>query len=92
MWDNSRAHHTVLHKRRFPSSMHRSLVEASIAGVVDDYSRSETGRASVAASSDSPWTWNHPRLHRQQTLALQLFAGELAGATDGFRLFPDSLL
>ena len=36
--------------------------------------------------------WDCPRLHRQQTLALQLFAGELAGAADGFRLFPDSPL
>jgi ribosomal protein S21 len=33
-----------------------------------------------------------PRLHRQQALALQLFAGELAGAADGFRLLPDSPL
>jgi hypothetical protein len=54
------------------------------------YSRSETGCASAAASSDSPW--DHPGLHRQQTLALQLFASELAGATDGFRLLPDSPL
>jgi len=36
--------------------------------------------------------WDHPRLHRQQTLALHLFAGELAGAADGFRFLPDSLL
>jgi len=33
-----------------------------------------------AASSGGPW--DHPRLHRQQTLALHLFAGELAGAAD----------
>jgi hypothetical protein len=33
---------------------------------------------------------DHARLRRQQTLALQLFAGEFAGATDGFRLLPDS--
>jgi len=47
-------------------------------------------RRARAASSRGPW--DHPRLHRQQTLALHLFAGELAGATDGFRLLPDSLL
>ena len=43
-----------------------------------------------AASSGSPR--NHPRLHRQQTLALQLFASELAGAADGLRLLPNSSL
>jgi hypothetical protein len=52
--------------------------------------RSEARRARRAASSKSPW--DCPRLHRQQTLALQLFAGELAGAADGFRLLPDSPL
>jgi hypothetical protein len=52
--------------------------------------RSEAGRARGAASSGGPW--DHPRLHRQQTLALHLFAGELAGAADGFRFLPDSLL
>jgi hypothetical protein len=35
---------------------------------------------------------NHPRLHRQQTFALQLFAGEFAGAADRFRLLPNSPL
>src|SRR5437773_12003455 len=49
--------------------------------------RSEARRARLATSSKSPW--DCPRLHRQQTLALQLFAGELAGAADGFRLLPD---
>lgn len=39
------------------------------------------------ASSNSPW--DRPRLHRQQTLALQLLAGELAGAADCFRPFAD---
>ena len=43
-----------------------------------------------AASSGGPW--DHPRLHRQQTLALHLFAGEFASAADGFRFLPDSLL
>src|SRR5215469_6530648 len=52
--------------------------------------RSEARHARRAASSMSPWDCT--RLHRQQTLALQLFAGELAGAADGFRLFPDSPL
>jgi hypothetical protein len=52
--------------------------------------RSEARHARRAASSKNPW--DCPRLHRQQTLALQLFAGELAGAADGFRLFPDSPL
>src|SRR5215472_6084813 len=51
---------------------------------------SETAPASGAASSDSPR--NHPRFHRQQTLALQLLAGEFTGATDGFCLLPDSPL
>src|ERR1700746_1462270 len=52
--------------------------------------RSEARRARRAASSKNPW--DCPGLHRQQTLALQLFAGELAGAADGFRLLPDSPL
>jgi hypothetical protein len=43
-----------------------------------------------ASSSGGPW--DHPRLHGQQTLALHLFAGELAVAADGFRFLPDSLL
>jgi hypothetical protein len=47
-------------------------------------------RARRVASSKNPW--DCPGLHRQQTLALQLFAGELAGAADGFRLLPDSPL
>jgi hypothetical protein len=47
-------------------------------------------RARRAGSYKSDW--DCPRLHRQQTFALQLFAGELAGATDGFRLLPDSPL
>src|SRR6516225_4148001 len=54
------------------------------------FPESETAPASGAASSDSPR--NHPRFHRQQTLALQLLAGELAGATDGFCPLPDSSL
>src|SRR6201981_199262 len=52
--------------------------------------RSEARRARRAASSKN--SWDCPRLHRQQTLALQLFAGELTGAADGFRLLPDSPL
>src|SRR5450756_1060125 len=52
--------------------------------------RSEAGGTHGAASSGGPW--DHPRLHRQQALALHLFAGELAGPADGFRLLPDSLL
>src|SRR5262249_20223151 len=51
--------------------------------------RLEARSARAAASS---LTWVHRRLHRQQTLALQLFSGELAGATDGFCLLPDSPL
>ena len=49
-----------------------------------------SGGARGAASSGGPW--DDPWLHRQQTLALHLFAGELAGAADGFRFLPDSLL
>src|SRR5579862_1920647 len=52
--------------------------------------RLETGRARWSFSSGSPW--DHTRLHRQQTLSLQLFARELAGAADGFGPLPDSLL
>ena len=52
--------------------------------------RSEARRAWRAASSGS--SWRFPGLHRQQTLPLQLFAGELTGAADGFRLLPDSPL
>ena len=52
--------------------------------------RSEARRARRAASSSS--YWDCPRLHRQQTLPLQLFAGELTDAADGFRLLPDSPL
>ena len=50
--------------------------------------RSEARRARRAASSSS--FWDCPRLHRQQTLPLQLFAGELTGTADGFRLLPYS--
>jgi hypothetical protein len=52
--------------------------------------RSEVRRAPRAASSKG--AWDCPSFHRQQTLALQLFAGELAGAADGLRLLPDSPL
>src|SRR5450830_1638917 len=52
--------------------------------------RSEAGRAGGATSFRGPW--DHPRLHRQQALALQFLARELAGAADGFRLLSDSLL
>src|ERR1035437_5868441 len=52
--------------------------------------RSEAGRARGAASFRGPW--DHPRLNRQQALALQFLARELAGAADGFRLLSDSLL
>src|SRR5258707_15801210 len=52
--------------------------------------RIEAGRARGAASSRGPE--DHPRLHRQQALALQFLARELAGAADGFRLLSDSLL
>ena len=52
-----------------------SQCESSFAGVAYRYSRSETGRgrAGRAASSGSPG--DNPGLHREQTLALQLFAG-----------------
>ena len=48
--------------------------------------RSEACGACGTASSGGPR--DHPRFHRQQTFALQLFAGELAGAPDGLRLLP----
>src|SRR6516165_1272594 len=50
------------------------------------FPESETAPASGAASTDGPR--NHPRFHRQQTLPLQLLAGELTGATDCFCLLP----
>jgi hypothetical protein len=50
------------------------------------YSGSETRRPSGATPSSG--TRHNPGLHGQKTFALQLFAGELAGATDGFGLFP----
>src|SRR3974390_2020664 len=52
--------------------------------------RSEARRTWRAASSSS--SWGFPRLHRQQTLPLQLFAGQLTGAADRFRLLPDPSL
>src|SRR3974390_3081476 len=52
--------------------------------------RSEARRTWRAASSSS--SWGFPRLHRQQTLPLQLFAGELTGAANRFRLLPDPSL
>jgi hypothetical protein len=57
---------------------------------VHESAKSETGVARGSTSSGSPW--GYTRLHRQQTFALQLFAGELPGATDGFRSFPNSPL
>jgi hypothetical protein len=50
--------------------------------------RSEARRARRAAASGS--SWGFPGLHRQQTLPLQLFAGELTGTADGFRLLSYS--
>jgi len=51
---------------------------------------SEARNARGAAPSGGPG--DHPGLHWQQTLALQLFASELAGAADSHRLLPDSPL
>jgi hypothetical protein len=48
--------------------------------------RSEARGARETASSRDPR--DHPRFHRQQTLALKLLASELAGAADGLRLLP----
>jgi len=64
---------------------------AELGGVsIGGSERSEAWRARGGASSRGPW--DHPRLHRQQALALQFLARELAGAADGFRLLSDSLL
>src|ERR1700677_3829868 len=54
-------------------------------------SRSKAWRARRSTSS-SPGSWGRPRLHRQQTLALQFFAGKLARAADRFRLLSDLFL
>jgi hypothetical protein len=43
--------------------------------------RSEARGVREAASFSG--SCDHPRLHRQQTLALHLFAGELTGAAEG---------
>src|SRR5579862_5512653 len=54
---------------------------------------SKAGCARRAASSRAAGgARNNPGLHRQQTLALQLLAGKLAGAADGFRLLADPFL
>src|SRR6266446_1626281 len=52
--------------------------------------RSEAGGARGAASPHG--ARDHLWLHRQQPLALQFLARELAGAADGFRLLSDALL
>jgi hypothetical protein len=49
----------------------------------------EAGTARRAGSSRNPR--GDPRLHRQQTLALQFLARELAGAAERFRLLSGSL-
>jgi hypothetical protein len=48
--------------------------------------RLEAGRARGPEPSLGPQ--DHTGLHRQQSLALQFLARELAGAADGFRLLP----
>jgi hypothetical protein len=50
--------------------------------------RARRGASTGAASGAR----NDAGLHRQQAFALQLFAGKLAGAADGFRLLADSFL
>src|SRR5580704_8537960 len=49
-------------------------------------------RAASSGGAAGAGAGNHPWLHRQQALALQLLAGELAGAADGFGLLADALL
>src|ERR1700728_672006 len=60
--------------------------EASLTAVAGSKAGSTRRTASSGGSRD------HPRLHRQQALALQLFAGELASAADGFRFLADPSL
>src|SRR5580704_17608204 len=49
-------------------------------------------RAASSGSAAGAGAGNHPGLHRQQALALQLLAGELTGAADGFGLLAHALL
>jgi hypothetical protein len=70
--------------RAFPGSC---LASAGASASSLAKSCSARGARGTASSGDP---WDYPRLHRQQTLALQLFASELAGAADGLRLLPDS--
>src|SRR6185437_13185761 len=76
-FDLARGHSLVLFKNF-------SWVLRSRAGV---FPRSEAGRTRRATSSRRPRY--RPRFHRQQTLALQFFAGKLAGAADSLRLLAD---
>ena len=54
--------------------------------VVTVVPRLEARRARGAASCSPS---DHPRLHGQQALALQLLARELAGTADGLRLLSE---
>src|ERR1700726_3042774 len=49
-------------------------------------------RAASSGGAAGAGAGNRPGFHWQQALALQLLAGELAGAADGFRLLADSAL
>ena len=55
-----------------------------------DFSRSEASRRAGGTAASRAGAGDRPRLPRQQALTLQFFAGELAGAANGFRLLPDS--
>jgi hypothetical protein len=65
----------------------RSRRSANVAKVT---LRSEAGCARRTASASG--ARDHLGLHRQQSLALQLLAGELAGTADRFRPLPDFAL
>jgi hypothetical protein len=64
--------------------------------VVKSETRPTWWAASSAGTCDCPWlhpsSWDCPRLHRQQTFPLQLFASQLTGTTDSLRPLAGSPL
>jgi hypothetical protein len=68
-----------------PHNSRRGFWKVSVTGAP----RSEAGRAGWAAPFRR--SWDYPRLHRQEALALQFLACELARPADCFRLLSGSL-
>src|SRR5579863_1741433 len=79
----ARGHSSLLERiqsRQSPTG-HRRRVAATVAP------RLNAGSARWAASASG--SGGYPRLHRQQSLTLELFASQLSGAADRFRLLSD---